>query len=609
MKYFQTLFFCLVFIANMISQEHRWDTNMVFTTENILKVAGNTPKIIHISQTVLVRDSVIIPQNVTLQFTREGKLRIVNEATRLILNGPINAGIQHIFDVGGHQVTSYRFESVSNIKMSQTNIFYPEWWGIFPEIIPGQNGDTGSNIRHHLFMKEMMLDIAASGGGTLQFSEGAYYIRDIVVDSDNITVLGKGKKTILRHDRDNFGTSTRRGGIFTIQGPTLEKYYSKVFPDGTQLAGNFLYDNKQYPIDNIIVRDLAIEWHPESSREDPTMNGLTVVNTTNVLIDNVHIDLAGANRAFYIGSIFDGDVTENVTIKNSVGINCRTGVFIVHGYDNKEFIRNKMSLGNILIENNTFDLVELPDLNLKNDHVTIKYIDTYKTGIYFIGNEFTQSFQLDDILIERNMGPVKIINNTFNDADMGVRSWLPGKDERKDYRQNVSIEGNTFNNFRYFGIIVPFKDAVIKNNTFKVKQLAPVPQEFTDANEEAFVASAIHIAKSPWKIFKSKQGPMDILIEDNKIEGCYLGVSPIVLQPNNDGVIKLLNNEINYDSSCTIPQNDIVVTTSRKKFRTKKATIILENNTRDASNQTTEKASILLDVRRKKHITLIETNL
>ncbi len=588
------------------SQNIIWDKFEDFTTKNISSKTTGQPMSISIAHTISVSGTVEVPKNVTLLFENNGVLKIANEDARLIIHGPIEAGKKLIFDVSEKGVTSYKFESVSNIQLNNTKTFYPEWWGIFPNVIPGANGDTKPKQRHHTYLKEMMLDIASSGGGIIKFSEGVYYIRDIVIDSDNITVVGEGEHTILRFDRENYGYSTRRGGIFTIQGQTLEKYYSKVFTEGVAIAGNFLYDKEQKTIEKIVVKDLTIEWNEQSTKEDPSMNGLTIVNAKNVIIDNVKVNLFGANRAFYVGAISEGDITKNITIRNCVGINARTGVFILHGYDSNEFIRKEMGLGDILIENNSFVLQPIPELDIKNIHIVKKYLDKYATGIYFIGNEFTQSFEYRGEQIIRELGPVEIRNNTFENADIGIRSWLPTKDPFKEYSQKVIIEGNTFIDFKYVGIFSPFKTAVISNNTFKSKYLTKLPEAFKDDNEEGFIASAIHIAKAPWKEFKTKLGPENVIIEDNIIEGCFVNVSPIVLQPNEGGQVTLEDNTINYDSSCIKPQSDIVVTTNRRKFRTKTATINVSGNEINLGNQSVSNASILLNTRRKRNITLIE---
>ncbi len=598
-------FLSLLVFQFATAQEIIWNKEDIFSTQNVALKCLNKPTTIIVNDKIEVTGTVETPTNVTIWIKNDGYFKIANEDARLIINGPIEAGKQLIFDVSARGVTSYRFESVSNIQLNKTEVFFPEWWGIMPNIIPGKNNNTPKDS-HHVNLKEMMLDIASSGGGTIEFSEGVYYIRDIVVDSDNISVIGKGKNTILRFDRDNYGYSTRRGGLFTIQGATLEKYYSKVFPDGVPIAGNYLYDTEQRTIENILVKDLAIEWNEISTKEDPSMNGLTIVNARNVTIDNVHVNLFGANRAFYIGTIFEGDITENITIKNSSGINSRTGVFILHGYDSNEFIRRKMILGNIIIENNSFDIQAIPELDIKNIHIVKKYLDKYATGIYFIGNEFTKSFDYRGEEIIRSLGEVLIKNNIFKNADIGIRSWFPTKDPLKDYTHDVTIEDNTFIDFKYVGIFSPFKTAIIKGNKFKSKTISKLPKEFKDDNEEGFIASAIHIAKAPWKEFKTRMGPENILIEGNTIEGCYLGVSPIVLQPNEGGVITLKDNNITYDSSCEKPQNDVIVTTNRRKFRTKEATISLSDNVINLGNQNASKASILLDTRRKKNITLIE---
>ena len=603
MNKFLLLFFL---VSAVYGQEIIWPNSEAFTTSNIKSKIQTGKRTIVINSKIEVSGSVEIPKNVTLKFNNKGVLKINNEATRLVINEPIIAEKQMIFDLSAKGVVSYRFESVSNIQLNNNNIFYPEWWGIFPNVIPGKNGNTSPKQIHHTYLKEMMLDIATSGGGTIQFSAGVYYIRDIVIDSDNITVAGEGENTVLRFDRDNYGFSTRRGGIFTIQGPTLEKYYSKSHPEGFSISGNFLYEDKQKTIENIIVKNLAIEWNEDSTKEDPAMNGLTIVNAKNVEIDNVLVNLYGANRAFYVGTIFEGDITKDITIRNCTGINARTGVFILHGYDSNEFIRQKMVLGDITIENNKFDLQGIPDIDIKNEHIEKKYLDKYATGIYFIGNEFTNSFEYRGNLITRQLGEIKISNNTFLNTDLGIRSWLPSKNPMKDYTHNVIIDGNTFIDFKFVGVFSPFKKAIISNNKFVSKFLSKLPKDFKEENEEEFIASAIHIAKAPWKTYRTKMGPEDVTIEGNIIEGCYLDVSPIVLQPNEGGSITIKENTINYDSSCRKPQMDIVVTTNRRKFRTKKATISLEDNEISIGNQNESKASVLLNTRRKKFITVIE---
>ena len=588
-------------------QEVIWNPDTPFTTENISAISSRSTDTIIIKDVLRIDKVVEVPAHLTLKFLPKAKLRISNEESFLIVNGGIDAGLQEIFDLSADGVTSYGFESISNITLKNTKVFFPEWWGVFPNIIPGINGDTKSKARHHLFLKEMMLDVAASGGGEVRFSEGVYYIRDIVIDSDNITVRGEREKTILRFDRDNYKFSTRRGGIFTIQGPTTEKYYNKTVPQGIHVAGNFRYDTLQKTIDNIVVKDLSIEWHIDAAKEDPSMNGLTIVNATNVIIDNVHVNLFGANRAFYIGTIFDGDITENIVIKNSSCRNSRTGVFVLHGYDSNNSKRREMALGNITISNNHFKVVEIPEVNIQHEHIVEKYLDKYASGIYFIGNEYTSDFIEQGREYVRNIGLFIIENNIIENADFGIRSWIPNKDVNKNYIHDVRIVGNTFINFRYTGIFSPFKTAVIEGNIFNSDFLSRIPKEVYEANEEEHIASSIHIAKAPWKVYRSKNGPDDVIVSGNTINGCFDNTTPIVVQPNEKGTVKLDNNIFQYDSSCIDPQFDMVITTNRRKFRTKRATIILSNN-REINPITTNQSPsrFKLDVRRKRLINLLQ---
>lgn len=603
-KFVVALFLCIT-VASAYAQDIVWDKGMPFTTQNIANIAGTVPVTIIISDKIEVIGNVEVAPNVTLKFTDRGRLRITNENSFLIIKGMLDAKQQHIFDVSAKGVLTYDAKSISNITIFANKRFYPEWWGFFPNVIPEPTGSNTTNALHYTLCKEIMLDISASGGGDLHFSDGVYYLRDIVIDADNITVSGNGIQSVLRFDRKNFKYSTRRGGIFTIQGPTTEKYYNKNFPEGKYQTGNFLFDKEHKTIENIVVKDLVIEWDPIAAEEDPAMNGLSIVNAINVTIDNVHVNLFGANRAFYIGTLFDEDVTENITIKNSSCEQSRTGVFILHGFDEKK-LRRKLVLDNINIESNNFKLVRPPKLNIQNQQLYVEYIDKYSSGIYFAGSEFTSSFIEDGMLVNRTLGTFTIKNNIIENADFGIRSWFGNKDEFKGYKHNITIEGNTFLNFVFTGIFSPFSNATILNNTFIINQLVPIPTYFSSENEEGFLAAAIHIAKAPWPDFRSKHGPDNVVVKGNTIRGCFINTIPIIVQPNKDATIKIVDNNISYDSSCVKPQNDVVVTTSRRKFKTKKATIIFQNNTEDTSNQSKQPASLFLDVRREKHITLIE---
>lgn len=607
MKNFVTFIFMCLAVASVYAQDLVWDITTPFTSQNIIKIVGTAPVTLVISDKITVSGNVEVPEWVILKFQSNGRLKIENENSSLFIRGKVDVGVQQIFDMSNRGVLTYDGTSISNITFFQNKVFYPEWWGIMPNIIPTRPDGVSKNSMHYLLAKEMMLDIAASGGGELHFSEGVYYIRDVVIDFDNITVSGEGRKTILRFDRSNFGTSTRRGGIFTIQGPTTEKYYNKLIPEGAYQTGNFTFNTQQKTIQNVLVKNLSIEWNEQSALEDPAMNGLTIVNAQNVTIDNVHVDLKGANRAFYIGTLFEGDTTENITIKNSSCVASRTGVLILHGFDNLDAIRNKIILDKVTIKNNNFDVVGLKSVEqVTNGQLNIDYLDRYGSGILFGGSEFTKTFENRGDTVYRRVGSVLIEGNKIQNADFGVLAHFSNSDENKGYDHKITINNNDFLSFKYVGILSPFTNATITNNNFIVTQLVPITEAVLDSKKKGYIASAIHIAKAPWEYFKSNHGPEKIIIQGNIVKGCFQLNAPFVIQPNRDATISISENTFDYDSSCTAPQNDVIITTNRRKFKTKNATIILQNNVRDSSNQTREKASVLLDVRRKKHITLIE---
>lgn len=595
-----------IFFGNFImnSQEVHWDQTS-FTTENLKRLNRGAKTTVRISKRIEVKGNVVVPKNVTLTFSDKGMLAIYDESSSITILGSVANGPEQIFDLENQGVVTYDHKSVSNIKFDGIKTFYPEWWGILPNEIPNNPAGSFPSAKNYTYIKEMMLDVASSGGGEIHFSKGTYYIRDIVIDFSNITISGEGKETVLKFDRKNFKYSTRRGGIFTIQGPTSHKYYNKLYPDGVYQMGNFLFDKGNETIENITIRDLSVEWDDVAAMEDPAMNGMSIVNATNVMIDNVHIDLFGANRAFYIATLFDGDTTENITIKNSSCVNSRTGVFILHGFD-EEGDREYMALGDIQIENNVFDVVPLSKTDVKNKQLTIEYLDSYSSGIFFAGSEYTSSFKKGNTEFRRNLGAFVLKNNTIKNADFGIRSLLSSGDKNKAYSHDIRILGNTFEDFNYIGIFSPFSKAVIVDNTFKSSQLSRMPATVTYDKREVYIASAIQIAKAPWKAFRSSHGPDEVLVENNSIEGCFVETTPIVIQPNKNGSITIIDNRFNYDSSCRNPLFDIKISTNRRKYRTKKATAIVKNNKEIASNGLEVEASINLDAKRKKHITLIK---
>ncbi|QIE59918.1 hypothetical protein G5B37_10180 [Rasiella rasia] len=589
------------------AQELVWDINEQFTSENLLKKGAVS--VITINTTIEVQGSVSVPSSISLKFVDKGMLKIADEQTSLVIHGSIEAKRQQIFDISSPGVTSYRFESVSNIKMTKNKQYFPEWWGVFPNVVPSKNGNKLPKASHHQFLKEIMLDIAASGGGELIFDEGVYYIRDLIIDFDNIEVRGQGaKKTILRFDSENYGYSTRRGTVVMIQGPTLEKFYSKMVPDGIPIAGNFSFTEKQQTIENIIMRDLTVEWDAEAARADPSMNGIAVMNAKNVLIEGVHIDLHGANRAFFLGNAFEGDVTENVTIANSSCVNSRTGVFILSGYAKDENPRKKMVLNNINILNNHLQMVPMQDVDVKNEHLVLRYLDEYASGVFFIGNEYTTSFtHTDGTFIEREMGTFLIEGNIIENADFGIRSWYGNADEHKGYVHDVTIKDNYFRNFRLIGAMAPFKTSQIVGNVFIVDTFTPIPASVEDDRGEDYKASAIFAAKAPFGKYKSDHGPEKVQIENNIIQGCFLRTSPIVVRPKEKANITIHNNQVVYSNDCKVPKYDIVITTDIYNYGTQEATVNIKNNSRGSAIQPIEEATLHIDARRKKHITLLDT--
>ncbi|MDX1461433.1 MAG: hypothetical protein R3359_00130 [Marinirhabdus sp.] len=605
MKFFLVLYGVLLTVFTATAQELDWSSNADFNTEKLLEISGQA-QMLTIDAPVLIEGTVQVPENLTLRFTKNGVFRIANEQSFLIINGPIVAGRQQIFDVSANGVTSYRFESASNIQLLSNQRYFPEWWGVFPNVIPGKNGNTLPKASHHQFMKEMMLDIAASNGGELVFDEGVYYIRDLIIDFDNIEIRGQGtSNTTLRFDAENYGFSTRRGTIIMIQGPTLEKFYSKLVPEGIPIAGNFNFTEEQRTIENIIVRDFSLEWEEGAAKADPSMNGIAVMNARNVLIDNVHVDLFGANRAFFLGNAFDGDVTENITVANSSCVNSRTGVFVLSGYAKDEDPRQKLVLDNINILDNHLIVTPMPEVDVKNEHLVLRYLDQYASGVFFIGNEYTTSFTAPDgRRIERHTGRFLIDGNIIENADFGIRSWYGNADEHKSYVHDVTISNNYFENFQFIGAMAPFKTSKVVNNIFSVNTLSPIPSWVEDDRGEDYQASAIFAAKAPYQKYNSEHGPERVQIDNNIFLGCFENTNPIVVRPKDKATVVLNNNNMVYSNTCKSPTNDIVITTNKINYGSEEATIYMGENQKSSALSPIEDINVKIDAR-KKNITIV----
>lgn len=586
-------------------QSLHWDPNVPFTTVEITAKTQGSYNHLIIDAPVEVQGLVSLPEYLAVSVVGQGNFVIKSAQTRLAILGPLKADRKPIFNLSAPGVTTFGTNSDSNIRLPGTAVFYPEWWGLMPNLRPSQDDSKATNALNYKLTKEIMLDMASSGGGHLSFGEGIYYIRDIVIDSDNITVSGQGRKTVLKFDRWNYKTSTRRGGIFTIQGPTAEKYVVAALKDPVSITGNKVF-TKNRTIENIVVRDLSIEWETLAAVEDPAMNGLTVVNAQNVLIDNVHVNLFGANRAFYVASLFDGDKTQNVTIQNSSCQQSRTGVFILHGFENNEFRRSQKVLDNIKILNNKFDVVPMGRINVKNFHLNLAYLDPFSTGVYFAGSEYTESYQNGGIVYEHLVGSFLIEGNEFNNADFGVRSLLPSRKPFKNYIHQVKIADNTFRNYKYTGIYTTFKEIEITGNKFLVDQLVELPEDISTKENKGYKATGITIAKAPWPIFHSYHGPEKATINNNVFSGCFLGARPIDLTMNDRATAYITNNTVMYDSSCQLPNFDLKVNIDRDQFNNKRATIVLENNIETNKNRTKNKPwNIWQNARRKRLIELV----
>ena len=513
----------------------------------------NHPATFLITKPIPTVPDLVLHKNICLKFENYGQLIIDDQndmgtdLTDLKILGTIDAGRQHIFNVKAlnkpnDALGNPVLNEDSDIIFGTQRNFYPEWWGVVSSV---DENDLPSATNNYVFSRQMMLDIGYSGGGHIQFAAGLYLIRDLVIDFDNITVSGAGAGiTTLKYDVVNhnysqdssIGVSTRQGGLFIVQGPTV---------NGAN--GNYTYTaENQKQIENIVVRDLSIAFDSLAATVDPLMNGLTIVNAKNVSIDHVNVDLYKANRAFYIYVANDHQKTEKVTIQDCYVVNSRTGVFVKHIGSATATGGGDQSIKDIAIVNNEFNVSAVPYSFIDNSDVEAKHwADIVSSGIAFENEgEFTNTLDQDNMIL----GQFTIAANVFNNADVGIR--FKNQDTSiSQYRHVLNIKDNQFYNFKYFGIWGIFKNANIEGNTFD-----SVVMEGYEKDSDMPVDSQFDRYNTNQFFFNVKSAPIAI-IKQNHIDsitngGSYIG--PDFVNIGNNMFRNALTANTNYQLDATI---------------------------------------------------------
>ncbi|QEC52145.1 hypothetical protein EDD80_1174 [Anseongella ginsenosidimutans] len=426
-KAFFLVFLLWSVVVNSYAREIYWPEGLEFNSKNIQFIhRGNSNVTIRFSrQTEIGGNPLVVNENISLFFTDQGQLVIgPNEAIHI--NGIVQAQRKRIF------INANTSDDLPEIKFGRLRDFYPEWWGVVPNVKPQSPWNNYENVR------QMMLDLRNSNGGHLHFAEGIYFIRDLIIDFSNLTVSGAGNKTILKYDDrlNSLVTTTRQGQIVAVRGPSREG----------KLMGNWHWAIDEQ-IENVTIKDISIIYeHRNKKAFDPLLNGLVVMNAKDIKIENVKINLSGGNRGIYIGAWLSNEQTENIIIRRCEIRECLTGIFITHGAKTYGKTRKNRVLSDVLVQECRI-------------YVQRSKVDRspsgYSSGVYIHGS-------VNDNEITSNAGKIQIVNNEIQNADIGVRLEFP---------VTVIIRDNLISAFKFCGISGLFKDCTILGNYFDTHSL------------------------------------------------------------------------------------------------------------------------------------------
>jgi hypothetical protein len=465
------------------------------------------------------------------------------------------------------------FQGTLDIVCEKAEVIYPEWFGV----IPDDGGTTNKEAQN----KRMMRCVQDSRGH-LEFGEGTYYMRDLLVDGSNVVISGQGRKTQIRNATTYWGSSTRLGGLFNVYGPVSS---------GSSLnVGNRTWTGVTVQIKNVKVLDLDFLW--DDGEDDPEMNGIGVLNADNVLISGVHVNINNAKRAFYVGGTTVEAKTENVTIERCKSFNCVTGVFVQGGYHPEAI---GVINDHFTIQNNEFNVTSafIGSINSGSDQLTLteNWVDDddallgvgFGQAISIVGagvsggtlntrvvsgkgtTTLTLAVAASTTVTNTNVtdsrwpsaglsyegnppdileqGRITFINNVVNGGANGVFTSAPGAQDRLN--GFLTIENNYFRDFTEQGVIVHTQAGRIANNTFDSDVLAFRSVQVAGIALYASGTAGCEAFDVVGNVFKKLSG-----------DGGANAIRTIFISPIEGAVHNIYNNKFDYEDGL-IPQYDV----------------------------------------------------
>ena len=415
----------------------------------------------------------------------------IQPSSDLVFGGDIIAGRYQIF------------KGTADITCAYTDEIYPEWFNILSD----SDGDLGTTNKEA--ENKRMMRCVQTSEGHLVFGAGTYYMRDLLIDQNNVTVSGQGRKTVIQNS-PFWNSSTRLGTVVSFYGPTIEGGISPSVGNNTWTAN----ESKR----NCVIKDLDIAFDDTGLATDDTMNGLAIVGFSNVTVERVNINLNGANRAFYIGTFSTDHVTNNVIVRDCKSYLSSTGVFISEGLTTTS---TGQELKNIVVECCEFNVISRAGTDPKGA----------SSGLYHHSASPSTTIKT---------GNINFKNNYVIGGTCGVFQSGPGASSR--LTANLIVENNEFENFLEQGILTYAKRATFSNNLF----------DSTVMNATSTQLAAILCTSN------AQGGCLNINIVENKIKnlsgtGTIRGIH---FNPSAGLNIKVVRNEFLYEDGNT-PQYDL----------------------------------------------------
>lgn len=386
--------------------------------ETALPIADALGKKIIIDTTTQVDSSLTI--NSDVEFTVKGIYQTngVNpdpNVEKYTFNGNVTAPRSEIFTGNGD----------IELKGSM-RVVYPEWFGIFNEV-NGNDGlvDLDSNTRR-------AGRCVGDSQCAIEFGNGLYYIRDFLIDQSNSGIIGQGKDNTFLKNAPVNNVSTRFGVQLTIYGPN-----TSLNPD----LGNRDWISN-ITITDCYMKDFTVIWDDDATvSTDPQMNGVAVLGCQGFVVENVHSTIPTGQRAFAVQTNDQDQKTEDGLVTRCSSTGSISGIYISEG-----FVSNA---------NKSFKNIQVID-----NHFSVRLVASNES----LGPSSPILLHGFEVPANIDAGKILIKGNHCEGGAKGVHTQSP--DVGKKFNSQVTIEDNSFENFREHGILSYIENMEILRNEF-----------------------------------------------------------------------------------------------------------------------------------------------